>query len=200
MGYPADRIEQANDVLVDKVIGPLYGAVLRSQINEEGSRNEWGSRCCGTSAAVGGNNSGATNNRAAMSNHQKAKDNGKIAEREALKSQKTAEILAKHAIAQIMPILSLIDAKRKDTHYYDVGKPIIDTIERHASALDKCLQESHAALSGKPKFSFDAVTLKETVADARKAVDSLEGYLAGVREFSQLHQPSKRARTGQSVG
>ena len=89
MGYPADRIEQANDIVWDPVIGPLYGAVLRSQINEEGSRNEWGSRCCGTSAAVGGNNSGATNNSAAMSNHQKAKDNGKISEREALKSQKT---------------------------------------------------------------------------------------------------------------
>ena len=86
MGYPADRIEQNGDFYMDPVIGPVYGAVLKRQISEEGSRNEWGSRCCGTSAAVGGNNSGANNNRAARSNQREAKDNGRIAEREALKT------------------------------------------------------------------------------------------------------------------
>ena len=135
MGYPADKIEQANDWVQDPVFGLIYGAELRSTINEEGDRNEWQSRSGGTSAAAGGKNSGGNNNRAARSNQQKAKDNGRIAEREALNPQKSAEILAKHAIAQITPFMSMIKIKRADKHTNELPKMAIDAIEGHTITL-----------------------------------------------------------------
>ena len=100
MGYPYDRIEAANDVKDDPVLGLIYGAVLRSTINEEGDRNEWQSRSGGTSAAAGGpNRVGQSGNKSitGRSNKAKAKDKGRVAEREALKTKKAASILARHA-------------------------------------------------------------------------------------------------------
>ena len=181
-GFDTERIEQIDDKKWDEEMQCfMYGATVRSKVNEQGNKEEWNKEIGGETqpkpSAPHANSETARGNRQrGLPQTKDEEDKKKKKERE--KEQKDNEKMGKMIIEKVSGPLFTVKQKMQLKNFKCIPVHAQEILEDMKKKLELYVIESDKACSGKlTKFSVDKKEVCDTVAQATSAINMVNTML-----------------------